>query len=237
MIEPFRIHIPDARLADIAGARRRLRLGRHARRGRLASRRRPRRPAPPRRSLAGRLRLARQRGARLDELPQFMADVEGQRLHVVHVRGDGSRLPVLLVHGWPGSFIEFEQIVAPWLPPGTTSCCRRSPGYAFSGRPDGPIGPRRTAGLFHALMAMLYPGGRFVLRAVTPSRCDHQLDGASEPGAGRRAAPQHDAPGRGRPPRSGPKRSRRRSAVPSWPRRKPAISCSRRPDPSRSAWR
>lgn len=27
---------------------------------------------------------------RLNELPQFLADIEGQRLHFVHVRGDGS---------------------------------------------------------------------------------------------------------------------------------------------------
>src|SRR2546430_6304528 len=48
---------------------------------------------------------------RLNQLPQFIADVEGERIHFIHVRGDGSRPPILLLHGWPGSFIEFDQLL------------------------------------------------------------------------------------------------------------------------------
>jgi hypothetical protein len=68
---------------------------------------------------------------RLNQLPQFIADVEGERIHFIHVRGDGSKPPLLLLHGWPGSFIEFvsgqirgnrglmtlarENSIVPWL--------------------------------------------------------------------------------------------------------------------------
>jgi pimeloyl-ACP methyl ester carboxylesterase len=41
-------------------------------------------------------------------LPHFLADVEGERVHLIHARGDGSKAPLLLLHGWPGSFIEFD---------------------------------------------------------------------------------------------------------------------------------
>lgn len=50
---------------------------------------------------------------RLNALPHFTADVLGQRLHFIHARGDGSRPPLLLLHGWPGSFLEFERLIAP----------------------------------------------------------------------------------------------------------------------------
>lgn len=44
---------------------------------------------------------------RLNLLPHFTADVLGQLLHFIHARCDGSRLPLLLLHGWPGSFLKF----------------------------------------------------------------------------------------------------------------------------------
>src|SRR6266404_222059 len=50
---------------------------------------------------------------RLNQLPHFTTDVEGERIHFVHVRGNGTRPPVLLLHGWPGSFLEFERLLDP----------------------------------------------------------------------------------------------------------------------------
>lgn len=101
---------------------------------------------------------------RLNRLPQFTADVLGQRLHFVHARGDGSRPPLLLIHGWPGSFIEFEALVAPLVADGHDVVVPSLPGYAFSGRPDAPIGPRRTAELFHRLMTDLFGPGRYLVQ-------------------------------------------------------------------------
>lgn len=101
---------------------------------------------------------------RLNRLPQFTADVLGQHLHFVHAKGDGSKLPVLLVHGWPGSFIEFERLIAPLVADGHDVVVPSLPGYAFSGRPAEPIGPRRTAELFHRLMVELFGAGRYLLQ-------------------------------------------------------------------------
>lgn len=47
----------------------------------------------------------------LNSFPQFMGDVDGRRVHFVHVRADRDTyvdpMPIILSHGWPYSFIEF----------------------------------------------------------------------------------------------------------------------------------
>jgi pimeloyl-ACP methyl ester carboxylesterase len=101
---------------------------------------------------------------RMNAFPQFTADVRGQRLHFVHVRGDGSRLPLLLLHGWPGSFLEFETLIAPLVADGHDVVVPSLPGYAFSGKPASPIGPRQTAELMHDLMVELFGGGRYLIQ-------------------------------------------------------------------------
>ena len=50
---------------------------------------------------------------RLDALRQQRAEVAGHVLHVVHAEGRGpSPLPLLLTHGWPGSFLEYLPVLA-----------------------------------------------------------------------------------------------------------------------------
>jgi len=49
---------------------------------------------------------------RLDALRQQRAEVAGIALHVVHAEGRGpSPLPLLVTHGWPGSFLEYLPIL------------------------------------------------------------------------------------------------------------------------------
>src|SRR5258708_2374401 len=49
---------------------------------------------------------------RFDALRQLRADVDGQMLHVVHAQGRGpDPLPLVLTHGWPGSFLEYLQLL------------------------------------------------------------------------------------------------------------------------------
>jgi len=49
---------------------------------------------------------------RLNGLPQFMVTVDGQEVHFVHQQGSGpTPLPLILTHGWPGSFAEMEQVI------------------------------------------------------------------------------------------------------------------------------
>ena len=101
---------------------------------------------------------------RLNALPQFTTEVLGQRLHFVHARGDGSRPPLLLLHGWPGSFLEFEALIAPLVADGHDVVVPSLPGYAFSGRPASPIGPKRTAELMHGLIVDLFGAGRYLVQ-------------------------------------------------------------------------
>lgn len=60
----------------------------------------------------------RAREAALNRLPQVVTEVEGQPFHVVHVKSkEKNALPLVLCHGWPGSFVEFERIIAPLTDP------------------------------------------------------------------------------------------------------------------------
>jgi len=98
----------------------------------------------------------------LNRWPQFQAGIDGFDIHFVHVRGSGSgRLPLLLVHGWPGSFFEYHKLVERLCFParhggraedGCDVVIPSLPGFGFSSKPSRPIGLRRTAGLLHRLM-------------------------------------------------------------------------------------
>ena len=48
----------------------------------------------------------------MNALPQYVARLDGQDVHFIHARGEGAApMPLVLTHGWPGSFLEFEQIL------------------------------------------------------------------------------------------------------------------------------
>lgn len=56
--------------------------------------------------------------ARLNALPQITTRIDGQTIHAVHVRSAvPDATPLLLVHGWPGSFLEFEGLIGPLTDP------------------------------------------------------------------------------------------------------------------------
>lgn len=56
--------------------------------------------------------------ARLNALPQFTTVIDGQRVHFGHVRSPHpDALPLVLVHGWPSSVLEFERVVGPLTDP------------------------------------------------------------------------------------------------------------------------
>ena len=101
---------------------------------------------------------------RLNQLPNFTTDVEGERIHFVHLHGDGSKPPVLLLHGWPGSFLEFERLLGPLAEDGHDVVAPSLPGFAFSKPITGVIGPRRAAGLMHGLMVQLFGQSRYIVQ-------------------------------------------------------------------------
>ena len=101
---------------------------------------------------------------RLNQLPNFTTDVEGEHLHFVHIQGNGSKPPILLLHGWPGSFLEFERLLEPLAADGHDVVVPSLPGFAFSNPITGIIGPRRAGELMHALMVRLFRLSRYIVQ-------------------------------------------------------------------------
>lgn len=67
--------------------------------------------------------------ARLNAVPQFVTEIDGQRLHFVHVRSaEPGAVPLLLTHGWPGSYLEFLDLIGPLTDPAAYG---GDPGDAF----------------------------------------------------------------------------------------------------------
>ena len=104
----------------------------------------------------------RARQARMNQLPQFKARVEGYDIHFVHVRGSGPNpRPIVFSHGWPNTFLEFAKVVEPLAHPekhggrvedAFSVVVPSLPGYAFSSKPPRPIGAPTTARLWDRLM-------------------------------------------------------------------------------------
>jgi pimeloyl-ACP methyl ester carboxylesterase len=91
--------------------------------------------------------------AALNRYPQFLADIGGVAIHFYHVKGDGSRpLPILLTHGWPGSVVEFQEVIPKLVAAGFDIVVPSLPGYGWSGRPARPIGPTKVADMWRTLM-------------------------------------------------------------------------------------
>ena len=91
--------------------------------------------------------------AALNLLPQFRAEIDGINIHFVHIRGTGSNSqPLIVTHGWPGSFIEMRGII-PLLADGFDLVIPSLPGYGFSDAPRSPgVSPRAVADLWVKLM-------------------------------------------------------------------------------------
>jgi epoxide hydrolase len=54
----------------------------------------------------------------LNDLGQFVTTVDGQQVHFLHLRSpEPDALPLLLTHGWPGSFVEFLAVLGPLSDP------------------------------------------------------------------------------------------------------------------------
>jgi pimeloyl-ACP methyl ester carboxylesterase len=71
--------------------------------------------------------------ARLNEVPQFTTTIDGQRIHFLHVRSaDPDALALVLLHGWPGSVVEFLDVLGP-LSSSFHLVVPSLPGYGFSG--------------------------------------------------------------------------------------------------------
>src|SRR3954449_7286576 len=55
---------------------------------------------------------------RLNGYPQFVTGIDGEDIHFLHVRSDrADATPVILTHGWPGSVVEFLDLIEPLTAP------------------------------------------------------------------------------------------------------------------------
>src|SRR4051812_42183051 len=104
--------------------------------------------------------------ARLNAYPQFITEIDGLDIHFVHVRSKHEdALPLVICHGWPGSFIEQLKIVDLLTDPtahgGSASdafhvVIPNMPGYGFTGKPTTTgWGPDRIGRAWVELMTRL----------------------------------------------------------------------------------
>jgi epoxide hydrolase len=141
-VQPFRIDVPQADLDDLAARLDRTRLP----------------EALPgsgwelgcdQDALAGFVEHWRHRydwraeEARINAVPQVVARCNGERVHALHRRSAAtSAVPLVLLHGWPGSVVEFLDVIEPLADPvahggDAADACHvvvpSMPGYGFSG--------------------------------------------------------------------------------------------------------
>jgi pimeloyl-ACP methyl ester carboxylesterase len=146
-VTPFEIHVPAAALDDL--------------RRRLANTRWPDKepvadwsqgvPLAKARALVDYWRTRydwRRLERSLNALPQFRTQLDGLGIHFIHVRSKHpNALPIVMTHGWPGSVIEFLQVITPLVDPTAHGgqpadpfhvVIPSLPGFGFSDKPTEP---------------------------------------------------------------------------------------------------
>ena len=83
-------------------------------------------------------------------------------IHFIYKKGKNKNsIPLLISHGWPGSFLEFYEIIDPLTDPKSFGLDNEIsfeliipsiPGFAFSDKPPAPFGPRKIASYYNDLM-------------------------------------------------------------------------------------
>jgi pimeloyl-ACP methyl ester carboxylesterase len=143
-IRPFQVDVPDEALADL--------------RRRIAATRWPTRELVADRAQGVQLAAIRELArywtadydwrafeAGLNALPQFKTEIDGEDIHFIHVKSphDGA-LPLIISHGWPGSFIEMLGVIGPLTDPTAHGGSAEDafdlvipslPGYGFTSEP------------------------------------------------------------------------------------------------------
>ncbi|MGO9957915.1 MAG: epoxide hydrolase N-terminal domain-containing protein, partial [Solirubrobacteraceae bacterium] len=116
-IRPFTVEFPEAALEDL--------------RARIAATRFPERETVSDRTQGAQLAKVqelvdywatdydwRKLEAKLNALPQFITEIDGLDIHFIHVRSPhANALPLIMTHGWPGSFLEFVKLIGPLSDP------------------------------------------------------------------------------------------------------------------------
>ena len=105
----------------------------------------------------------RQRETELNRFDQFVTTIDECDIHFIHQRSPHEQAtPLILSHGWPGSIVEFQKVIAPLSDPtnhgGSAEdafhvVCPSLPGYGLSGKPPAAgWGVEKMADVFAELM-------------------------------------------------------------------------------------
>ncbi len=102
----------------------------------------------------------------LNQFEQFKTNIDGLNVHFIHRKSkERNAFPLLITHGWPGSFVEFTKIIGPLTDPVAHGGRAEDafdvvipsiPGYGFSDRPKTPgYNSTKMAAIQARLMARL----------------------------------------------------------------------------------
>ena len=104
----------------------------------------------------------REQERKINKFHHYASLVNDINIHFIHEKGSGKGpIPLLISHGWPGSIVEFLNIIDPLAHPEKHNgniedsfdvIVPSLPGFGFSDRPSRPIGPRKMAKYFDLLM-------------------------------------------------------------------------------------
>jgi pimeloyl-ACP methyl ester carboxylesterase len=164
-IRPFRVSIPEADLADL---RRRIKATKWPEKETVSD-------ESQGVQFATTQKLARYWGtdydwrkaeAKINAVPNFITNIDGLDIHLIHVKSkEKNAMPMIITHGWPGSFIEQMKIIAPLTNPVAHGGRAEDafdvvipslPGHGFSGKPTTPgWDPPRIARAWTTLMKRL----------------------------------------------------------------------------------
>ena len=104
--------------------------------------------------------------ARLNSYPQFTTEIDGQNIHFLHIKSaEPNALPLIATHGWPGSIVEYLDVIGPLTNPRAHGAdpavafdlvIPSLPGFGFSGpTTERGWGVQRTAKAWVELMSRL----------------------------------------------------------------------------------
>lgn len=109
--------------------------------------------------------------ARLNALDHYTADIDGMTIHFIHAPSpDPDATPLMLLHGWPSSFVQMLDIIPMLTNPAEGAAFHvivpSLPGYGFSDIPTEPgMSPATMAPIMHALMTEVLGYERYGLRS------------------------------------------------------------------------
>ena len=123
---------------------------------------------------------------KLNAFHNYRANIDGLRIHFIHEKGKGpNAIPVLMLHGWPSTFVQFQKIIplltdpAAHGAPGAPSfdvVVASLPGYGFSDIPtERGFAIQAMAERLTKLMTQTLGYKRFALREIGRASCRERV--------------------------------------------------------------